>query len=209
MPCSDAQVANRHVRVRVWARRDRKWSLNDGQIPNSRGVRVNVHYGLQSCGGKSAGVAKRRRERAPTRNPYRYDSQLLHRCMSKAWQMGSIGGGREVARKPCRDDCAGGWTRRWGGRRRRWCSWRFRAGSASPHRPPVVPPLSSLLIREESEWKEEKDESGGRASEFEPRWGGCHTRKVTGCEKDDDADAVRPDSRSRRSAHTPPWRCRQ
>jgi hypothetical protein len=33
-----------------------------------------------SCRGKSAGVAKRPRERSPTRNPYRHDSQLLHRC---------------------------------------------------------------------------------------------------------------------------------
>ena len=31
-------------------------------------------YGLQSCRGKSAGVAKRPRERSPTRNPIRYDS---------------------------------------------------------------------------------------------------------------------------------------
>jgi hypothetical protein len=38
-------------------------------------------YGLPSCRGKSAGVAKRPRERSPTRTPYRYDSQLLHRCM--------------------------------------------------------------------------------------------------------------------------------
>ena len=37
-------------------------------------------YVLQSCRGKSAGVARRRRERSPTRNPYRHDSQLLHRC---------------------------------------------------------------------------------------------------------------------------------
>jgi hypothetical protein len=36
-------------------------------------------YGLHSCRGKSAGVAKRPRERSPTRNPSRYDSQLVHR----------------------------------------------------------------------------------------------------------------------------------
>jgi hypothetical protein len=35
-------------------------------------------YGLQSCRGKSAGVAKRPRELiSPTRNPLRYDSQLV------------------------------------------------------------------------------------------------------------------------------------
>jgi hypothetical protein len=35
---SHAQVANRNARV--WARRDSEWCLNDGQIPNTRGVRV-------------------------------------------------------------------------------------------------------------------------------------------------------------------------
>jgi hypothetical protein len=34
-------------------------------------------YGLQSCRGKSACVAKRPRERSPTRNPYQSDSQLF------------------------------------------------------------------------------------------------------------------------------------
>jgi hypothetical protein len=37
-------------------------------------------YGVPLCGGKSAGVAKRRRERSPTRNPVN-DSRLFHRCM--------------------------------------------------------------------------------------------------------------------------------
>jgi hypothetical protein len=36
-------------------------------------------YGLQSCGGKSAGVAKPPHERSATRNRYRYDSQLFRR----------------------------------------------------------------------------------------------------------------------------------
>jgi hypothetical protein len=40
-------------------------------------------YGLQSWRGESARVAKRPRERSLTRNPYRYDSQLLHRCMAR------------------------------------------------------------------------------------------------------------------------------
>ena len=40
-------------------------------------------YGLQSCSGKSAGVAKRPRERSPARNPYRFDSQLLYCCMKE------------------------------------------------------------------------------------------------------------------------------
>jgi hypothetical protein len=34
-------------------------------------------YALQSWRRKSAGVAKRSRERSPTRNPYRHDSQLV------------------------------------------------------------------------------------------------------------------------------------
>jgi hypothetical protein len=37
-------------------------------------------YGVPSCRGKPAGVAKRPRERPPTRNPYRHDSQLCRRC---------------------------------------------------------------------------------------------------------------------------------
>jgi hypothetical protein len=39
-------------------------------------------YGVPSCRRKSAGVAKRPRERSPTRNPARYDSQLCHRRAS-------------------------------------------------------------------------------------------------------------------------------
>jgi hypothetical protein len=52
------------------ARGDGKWPLNDGQVPNVRGVRV--HVSRQSCRGESAGVAKWSRERSPTRNPTRY-----------------------------------------------------------------------------------------------------------------------------------------
>ena len=55
---------------------DRKRSLNEGHIPNFRVARVHVSTGWRA---KSAGVAKRPRERSPTRNPSRYDSQLLHR----------------------------------------------------------------------------------------------------------------------------------
>ena len=53
--CED--TANRNVSG--LARGDRKWPLNDGQIPNSRGVRVHVSTGLHSFRGDSAGVAKR------------------------------------------------------------------------------------------------------------------------------------------------------
>jgi hypothetical protein len=52
---SDEKVANRANRVR----HGRKWSLNDGQIPNLRSVRVSPRHGRQFWRGKSAGVAKR------------------------------------------------------------------------------------------------------------------------------------------------------
>jgi hypothetical protein len=38
---------------------DRKWPLNDGQIPHFRVARVGPRDALQCCSGKSAGVAKR------------------------------------------------------------------------------------------------------------------------------------------------------
>jgi hypothetical protein len=50
-------------------------------------------YGLQSCRGKLASVAKRPRERSPTRNPQRYDSQLLRRCRAPRFQAAGIGCG--------------------------------------------------------------------------------------------------------------------
>jgi hypothetical protein len=61
------QVANRNAKVGHGG--DRERPLNDGHNPNLRGVSVHASYGLQSCRGKSAGVAKRPRERSPTRNP--------------------------------------------------------------------------------------------------------------------------------------------
>jgi hypothetical protein len=54
--------------------------LNEGPIPNLSGVRVHVSTGYSRVRGKSAGVAKRLRERSPTRNLHRNDSPLLHRC---------------------------------------------------------------------------------------------------------------------------------
>jgi hypothetical protein len=52
------------------ARRDREWSLNDGRIPCCFSRRTcSCEYGLQSRRGKPAGVAKRPRERSPTRKP--------------------------------------------------------------------------------------------------------------------------------------------
>jgi hypothetical protein len=47
---SDAKVANRNARESS-ARGDRKWPLNDGQIPNVRGVRVHVSTGYNRVEG--------------------------------------------------------------------------------------------------------------------------------------------------------------
>jgi hypothetical protein len=46
---------------------DRKWPLNEAHRPNFRGV-CSPRYGLHSWRRESAGVAKRPRERSPTRN---------------------------------------------------------------------------------------------------------------------------------------------
>jgi hypothetical protein len=54
LPYSNAQVASRNARV--W--RERRWSLNEGQIQNFRGVRVATGSGYTRRG-KPAGVAKR------------------------------------------------------------------------------------------------------------------------------------------------------
>ena len=69
--------ANRYVRG--LARGDRERPLNewDGHIPNFRGVRVHMSTGYNRVEGNSAGVAKRPRERPPTRaKPLQSDSQL-------------------------------------------------------------------------------------------------------------------------------------
>jgi hypothetical protein len=56
-----------------------KMALERWTTPTCSRRSPSPRYGVQSCGGKSAGVAKRPRERSPTRNPRRYDSQRLHR----------------------------------------------------------------------------------------------------------------------------------
>jgi hypothetical protein len=76
---SDAKVANHNFKVTGRQR----MSLERRTHPTlSRRTSACVN-GLQSCRGKSAGVAKRHRERSSTRNPTRYDSQLLHRCVEE------------------------------------------------------------------------------------------------------------------------------
>jgi hypothetical protein len=66
-PYSDAKVANRNTGFGT--ARQKKWPSNDGRIPNVRGVRVHVSTRYNREEGKSAGVAKRPRERSPARNP--------------------------------------------------------------------------------------------------------------------------------------------
>jgi hypothetical protein len=67
------RVANRNVKA--WHGRQRmvleRWK-------NPKLSCRTCEYGLQSRRGESAGVAKRPRERSPTRNPYRYDSQPFY-----------------------------------------------------------------------------------------------------------------------------------
>jgi hypothetical protein len=61
---------------------DRNCSFGRGANPKLSRRTCTCENGLQSCRGKSAGVAKRPREpgESPIRNPYRYDSQLFRRC---------------------------------------------------------------------------------------------------------------------------------
>jgi hypothetical protein len=77
-PYSDGKVANRNARFGTGG--DREWALERGTNPKHSHRTCSCEYGLPSWRGKSAGVAKRPRERSPTRNPDRHDSQLLHRC---------------------------------------------------------------------------------------------------------------------------------
>jgi hypothetical protein len=65
---SDAKVANRDVKG-VGTRRDRKWSFERWTHTKPERRTCSLRYGVPSCRGKSAGVAKRPRERSPTRNP--------------------------------------------------------------------------------------------------------------------------------------------
>jgi hypothetical protein len=71
----------RFVRLRFGTARQ-KMALERWTNPNLSRRTCTREYGLQSCRGKSAGHAKRARERSPTRNPYRYDSRDVHRCES-------------------------------------------------------------------------------------------------------------------------------
>jgi hypothetical protein len=58
-----------------FARGDRKWPMNEGQIPNVRGVRVALGTGYDRGEGHRWASRNGRVSLSPTRNPYGYDSQ--------------------------------------------------------------------------------------------------------------------------------------
>jgi hypothetical protein len=66
--------------VTLLARRNRKWSLNDGRIPSPNVVRVAPVSGYHRVEENRRASRNSLRERSPTRNPLRYDSPLSHRC---------------------------------------------------------------------------------------------------------------------------------
>jgi hypothetical protein len=66
-PCADIQRCEKVANRNVWHGATGIWSLNEGQTPHFSVVRVHVSTGYNR--GKSAGVAKRPRERSPARNP--------------------------------------------------------------------------------------------------------------------------------------------
>jgi hypothetical protein len=71
---SDVKVANRNVRFGTVGQ---KLLLERRTNPKLSRRTCACEYGVQSCREKSAGVAKRPRERSPTRNPSRHDSATL------------------------------------------------------------------------------------------------------------------------------------
>jgi hypothetical protein len=66
-----------HTASRTVRRRAQKMALERGAPPKLPRRTCSPRYGLQYWGGRSAGVAKRPRERSPLQP----DSQLFHRCM--------------------------------------------------------------------------------------------------------------------------------
>jgi hypothetical protein len=59
------------------ARGDRSWPLNDGQIPNSRGVRVHVSTGYNRVEGNRRAPRNGRVSCSPTRNPLRFATLFI------------------------------------------------------------------------------------------------------------------------------------
>jgi hypothetical protein len=65
--CGNRKVANRNTEG--LARRERKWSLNEGQIPNSRGVRVGLGTGYNPDERNRRASRNSRVSSSPTRIP--------------------------------------------------------------------------------------------------------------------------------------------
>jgi hypothetical protein len=68
-PPTATQKRLRIVTLKGLARGDRKGSLNDGQIPNSRGVRVHASAGYSRGEGNRRASRNGRVSSSPTRNP--------------------------------------------------------------------------------------------------------------------------------------------
>jgi hypothetical protein len=67
----------RIVACKGLARGDRKWSLNDGRIPNVCGVRVHVSAGYTRVEGNRRASRNGRVSDLPPETPNVYDSQLF------------------------------------------------------------------------------------------------------------------------------------
>ena len=74
---SDAEVANRDARFGTGRQ---KMALERWTNPKLQRRTRSTRNELQSCGAKSAASRNGLVSSSPSRNPYRYDSQLLHRC---------------------------------------------------------------------------------------------------------------------------------
>jgi serine/threonine protein kinase len=81
-PSATGQVANRN-RLGFGTRGDRKGSLNDGQIPHLRVVRVHASTGYSRVEGNRRAARNRLVSDLPPENPHVTISQLFHRCMDR------------------------------------------------------------------------------------------------------------------------------
>jgi hypothetical protein len=79
-PCAPTATQQLRIATLRFGTARQKMALERRTNPKRQRRTWSPRYGGPSCRGKSAGVATRPRERSPTRNPSRHDSQLLHRC---------------------------------------------------------------------------------------------------------------------------------
>jgi hypothetical protein len=68
-----------------WARGDGKWPSKEGQFSHVRGVRVALGTRYSRVRGIGRASRNGRVRVIPHPNPYRYDSQLSHRCAADGW----------------------------------------------------------------------------------------------------------------------------